>query len=421
MTNTPHHLEPRAPAWLSGLLALLAAGNAVAADATPKAPAQPPAPTTHVLYMGADLAVEREKAFHAVQEVTATSLVIKPADKPVNLPLEQRTGIRVTEALKLASRSVTIDELDATRAYAVGSDPFEQVTTAAALAVGASAEADLAQRDALQAGMMVGPMAAGLEMARGTPAEGEARAALAGAEARRDAAEAAARTRIEAVPSPMLDPGARAAGLAGDRFDAIRLTFNVTTRERLARPYYAVIAEIRDPGSREGMIRKWVYVKALGPLEAGETRRASVFQGGFTPGYVLEGCAVHVYDGLEELATNLSRKRVPLTDDEAHEYRVIEFLSANKGRTLPAAVAGAGSAGAARSGLTREQLERTCHVRVDKGGCVVAAFRDAAGRQPLADPALESALKALRFMPALAAGRPVESLAPVALGRLPQP
>jgi hypothetical protein len=74
-----------------------------------------------------------------------------------------------------------------------------------------------------------------------------------------------------------------------------------------------------------------------------------------------------------------------------------------------------------RAALNPAQLSETCFVRVAKNGRVAAAFHDKAGKQPLQDPALESALKTLRFKPALEAGKPVESVAPVRLGKIVGP
>jgi hypothetical protein len=65
------------------------------------------------------------------------------------------------------------------------------------------------------------------------------------------------------------------------------------------------------------------------------------------------------------------------------------------------------------SSLTKDQLEHTWYVRVGKDGRVTAAFSDADGRKPVQDNVLVSALQLLRFNPALEAGKPVESLAPV--------
>ncbi|MES1168061.1 MAG: hypothetical protein ABUL61_02710, partial [Oleiharenicola lentus] len=195
-------------------------------------------------------------------------------------------------------------------------------------------------------------------------------------------------------------------------------SFDVSTEKDLKQPYYGVIALIREPDSKPGQVRKWAYVQALGPLSAGTVRHVLVYQSGFTPGYILEGCEVHLYNGPEELSTNISRKRVPLTDAEALEYRIVEYIGNNKGRTLPATLAIDTLTGEARFSLTKTQLDETYYVRVAKTGEAAAMFRDQAGQKPLQDPPVETVLKTLRFKPALKDGKPVESIAPVNLGQL---
>ena len=87
---------------------------------------------------------------------------------------------------------------------------------------------------------------------------------------------------------------------------------------------------------------------------------------------------MHVYDGSKELATSLSRRRVPLSEEEALAYRVIEYIGENKGRTLPAALISKSLPPAAGAALSPAQQEMTCYVRVTKDGHVSAAFADGA-------------------------------------------
>jgi len=118
-----------------------------------------------------------------------------------------------------------------------------------------------------------------------------------------------------------------------------------------------------------------------------------------------------------ELATNLSRKRVPLTDAETLEYRIIEYVSTHKGRTLPASL---GDHHAPQRGTHvahgPTQLSQTCYVRVAKDGRVAAAFSRC--RRPAAvagSGARVSVEKGSVSEPALENGKPVESTTPINL------
>jgi hypothetical protein len=268
----------------------------------------------------------------------------------------------------------------------------------------------------------MGVVGAGNVMAavRGTPNEGMGVAAMHEAADQQAQAEAALTQTYNTPGSEVYDVGAQSSE-AGTReskqlFDAIRLSFDVTSEKDLTQPYYAVIAQIRERDSKPGQVRKWAYVKSLGPMQAGVPKSVSAFQAGLPPGYILEDYEVHLYNQGEELATNLSRKRVPLTDDEALEFQIIEYVAANKGRSLPAAPLGPTLSGRIRATGPAAQSGEVCYVRVARDGRVTAAYRDPDGKQPLADPALEAALRAVRFQPALEAGKPVESVVAVNLG-----
>lgn len=375
-------------------------------------------PKTHVLFMGAELAMERGRTFHPVEDVTATDVVIRPEGEEIRLPLARSTGIRVTDALKLSSRSVTLENFVAESAFAAGSDPFEQLATSAGLAAGETAVRDLAQMQVSQASAAVVAAHTRLEGVRGTPMEAAARQELQGAILGVQNAEAAALGTVNAPMSSLSDVASRSVGaLAEENHDALRVTFRITADRDIAQPYCAVIADIREPGSKTREVQKWTWLQPLRPLRAGEPARVTVYRGGFTPGFSLENCMVHLYEGGEEIATNLSRKRVPLTDEEAHDYRVIEYLSANRGRTAPASPRDPVLVEAAQATLTPQQIRTTWHVRVDKGGRVTGVFLDSAGKQPTTDAGLVAVLKTLRYNPALAAGKPVESIVSLRFGQ----
>ncbi|HEX2851964.1 MAG TPA: hypothetical protein VHO24_01910 [Opitutaceae bacterium] len=388
-------------------LAALAVPGAFGASPVSSVPIETAAPKTHVLFVGADFSVEQNRRFYPVEDVTPGAVVIKPGNKAVNVPLSQSTGLLITETLKISGASVAIDRLKVERAYANGSDPFDQLARASALAAENTALADIARGEVMRANMAV---------AAASGSSGSDRAAAAAQSAQ---AEANFSKAIDAPVSQVYDVGGQAVKATGEEmFDAIRITFAVAAETDLPHAYIGVVARIRERDSKPGQVRKWAYVEALGSMAAGVSRKVLVYRDGFPPGYILEGCELHFYRGRDELATNLSRRRVELSDDEALEYRIIEYIDANKGRTLPAVLVTTSLADTVRRPLSSVQLRENYHVRVGKNGRVVGVFRDAAGKQALQDAALESAVKTLRFKPALDAGKPVESIATLNFGQL---
>jgi len=397
-----------------------AAGTAATIPPTPAATGAADSPRkTHVLFIGEDLAVEKGQAYQPVVDVDANAVVISPGGKPENLPLGRNTKLQIITSLKMASTSVEVSDLKTERAYTSGADPFQQLSQIVSLASQQYAEADVARSQAMTANAgMMGASIFAAAAASNPDIAGEAAATLGQAQQAAATASAAV-TEAYQNPSQSYDIGAEANKQGGGHsYDAIRFSFQVTSEKDLAKPYYVVIALLREPG-QGGQLRRWVHVESLRPMTAGVPRKVTVYQGGLPPGYSLENFEVHLYDRGGELATNLSRKRVLLTDDEALDFEVIEYIGANTGRTLPAVPAT--FTRDLRPSLTPAELGQTCYVRVARDGRVAMVFNDAAGQQPLRDPALASALQMLRFKPALHAGKPVESTARITLGKLASP
>lgn len=392
----------------SGALATLFVGVAIAAGPVGAPPAEPP--KTHVLFMGADISVEQGRALHPLMDATDFALIVRMDDKPLEVPHRRVTDIRIKDVLKLSATSVGIDDLKAERAYAEGSDPFDSLVRSSTFAAGEVAAADMAMRESMKAETAAAVAGAAVASA-GTPQDRAAASeVLAQAQNRQAAAQQSAAQSLQSASfgSSMAERHQVVAG--EDMFDAIRFSFEVHADRDLKQPYYALVALIREKDSRAKDPFKWTYVKPLGPIAAGGSRKVRALQGGLPPGYVLESWELHVYDGGEELATNLSRKRVEVTAEEAQEFQIIEHIANHRGRTLPASVLDPVLVTAVREALSPAQAGRTWHVRVNMHGRVTGVFLDADGKQPTTDPAVVAVLKTLRFKPALAAGKAVESM-----------
>jgi hypothetical protein len=401
-------IRRRIAAVCLGAFVPLLAWTVFAADPVGTPPTEEP--KTHVLFMGADISVEQGRMLHPLVDATDLALIVQMDGKPLEIPHRRVTDIRLKDVLKLSATSVGIDDLKAERAYAEGSDPFDSLVRSSTFAAGEVAAADMAMREGVKAETAAAVAGAAVASA-GTPQDRAAASqALAQAQNRQAAAQQAAAQSLQSANfgSSMAERHQAAAG--EDLFDAIRFSFEVHADRDLKQPYYALVAVIREKDSRTKEAFKWTYVKPLGPIAAGGSRKVRALQGGLPPGYVLESWEVHVYDGGEELATNLSRKRVEVTAEEAREFQVIEHIASNRGRTLPASVLDPVLVTAAREALSPAQAGRTWHVRVNKAGRVSGVFLDADGKQPTTDTAVVAVLKTLRFKPALAAGKAVESM-----------
>jgi len=420
MHSTASYTAGAAVALAVVFLFVCAPGAGAADDAGAPAPSAAAA-RTHVLFMGADLALAKQMELLPVQDVQEHSLFVADGDETLEVDMSPDMVLEVKEVLKIADTSVEIGRFKAERAYTPEADPFVKFAEAARVSsamADARDEANARLNHAVAAeGMAQANVNAATPETRGQAMQtlGSAQASVAEAQATVGRAESMMRSDVFDVASQSSRMGTES---AQEMFDAIRVTFEIAPEHGLTQPFVAVVARIRERDGRPHALRKWIYVRALDPMAAGESRKVTVYRGGMSPGYVLENCEVHVYDQGREVATNLSRKRVELTADDVLQYRIVEYIGANRGRTLPASLLSEVAPGGAGARLTPAQREPTYHLVVNKAGKVTAACLDDSGKVLVQDPAVDAVLKALRFYPALRDGKPIETVLPFRIDRI---
>jgi len=124
-----------------------------------------------------------------------------------------------------------------------------------------------------------------------------------------------------------------------------------------------------------------------------------------------------LYANGQEVATNLSEKRLALTSDQAFQFFLIDYLSSHKGATLPPTAVLMTPRSEFRRQVENIPAHQMIHANVDKTGTIAMISMDAAGTQRL-PAALESALQNVRFMPALEKGIPVDGRVKVTIAQL---
>jgi hypothetical protein len=197
----------------------------------------------------------------------------------------------------------------------------------------------------------------------------------------------------------------------------MEVAFDVSAVKPLNSPYLVIITRFHDKDGQPGTVRSLVYAQALNPIGP-QAKRIHIEEGGFPPGFELRNYQLHLYNHGEEVATNLSSKRVALTRDEAFEYVKLEYVAAHKDATLPPVAAMGKLPADLPSRLAGGQFGQTLYVKVSKDGLANEAFLDEACSQRVKDPYLESVVRDLRFKPALENGKPVDGVAPLKLDQL---
>ncbi len=387
--------------------------------------AEPPAvlaaPKTHVLFMGADVDVLVKGLYYRVKSVSDASFIVRRKDEDIRVSVERGpVELRLRQALKLTGASATIDRLAVDRAYTPANDPHRKFAREQP-GGGPAAVAGLAQARwnsaAIAAngtqGINSAQLAAGLITQSQADASNETMAAKA------SAAELSANQAFLAENSEVNNMGVWVSRLqdelAKELFDAVEVAFLVSSEKPLDDAYIVMSAWFQPPDTKPGTLQHWIYARSLGSVGP-RPQKIRFTQGGFPPGFKLQRVELHLFNQGDELATNVSPKRVDLTFDEAFQYVGIEYLTSHRGATLPAAPVMGRLPPDWRQRLTAAQCSRLYFVKVDQGGRPLGAYEDEACSEPVADPYLESVIREIRFTPALDSGKPVAGTAKLRLG-----
>ena len=361
---------------------------------------------THTLFMGADIDIEQNRRFFRAQGMARNSFVISVGGRETLVPMDRGpVNMKVFQELKLTESSATVLDLKGERAYTPGNDPIRRMQRGLA-----DSENSLAGSEA----------AKNLYATRLQNFESQNYAAdhaQDGGRYRRelDAALADAGTKYNAaVAGPgTMDLPANTEG----QFDAMEVSFSVSSSRRLDRPYVVIVARYHEPDSRPGVYRNWIYAHALDPIGR-ETKPVRFLQGGFPPGFKIDDFQLHLYNRNEEIATTVAPRRVALTRDEAFQYLLIEYVSGHKGATLPAVPAMGKLPADLPQRLAGGEFNQTYFVKVSADGIAVETYLDESCTQKAENRYLESVVKNIRFNPALEKGHPVEGVARLKLGEL---
>lgn len=397
-------------------LALLPALTASAADAAAAAdPSAPPKP--YVLFMGADLTVQREKKFYRVEDVVGSELKISINRKEFFVPTRRgQTSLKVDYGLKLTSAAAQLDGWEAGPGYTPANDPRLKFDRESGAAGGAAAVQDLAYGAMISASISSGFATAAAEGPSGSR-PGVQEAALR-AQANLEEASRQMAVANQSMMQDRYNTGTQANRLALDlneeNYDAMEASFKISSPVELEDPYMVILFRFLEREAKPGQEGMLIHAKSLEPIGT-KPKYIRVREGGMPRGFRFVDCQIHIYNRGKEVATNVSPKRVELTRDEAREYFLIEHIGANKDATLPAMPAPGGLSAAARAQLTNAQLSRTTYVKVSPEGVLLAAFADEACNILLDDPSLTAVLGEVFYKPALVKGKPVEGVARVLL------
>lgn len=386
---------------------LLSALPSFAADPASVAMAAKP----YVLFMGADLEVQANRQLLRVHDVEGDAFVVQVKEGPLLVPMNRSVlNMQVTPRLKLRDRTAQVASLKIERAYTPQNDPHRKFTASQS---GSAAQSSVGTTAGQMASAMMGAQLA--DQRAGALGGGMASLGSGGAATQVNAFNTTSLAAGSDLNNAGVAAGQLQEELEKELFDGVLVTCEVSSPVPVRDAYLVVVAHYRDKSDPTNT-KRWISAKDLEHLDA-EPLKVRVMQGGFPEGYELVRSTVHLYGNGLEFGTNVSDRSVWLTREEAHQYLVMEHVSAHKGETLPPALALGLDAANLRAAFDDAQAQQLVYVKVSRDGLPLGVFRDAECIRPGGD-ALERLVAVARFAPALAKGKPVEGLAKLRIADL---
>lgn len=383
------------------LLALAPCLPVLADTAAP--PTAPTATKPYMLFVGADMTAEWQGRLYPIRGVSAKGLVIDVDGRSVTVsPTSDGLRIQGKPSLKVAPTGIEISKLQVLRAYTPENDPKRAREIAEQNATAMAGKAD---EDQYRSNLAAFEAITYVSSSYGPDLSQQLWNSY---------GQSAATSEIDRSASTT-DLGPSGAGMVGETggsYDALQLSFDVSSRAPATGVYMMLAVRIRasaDKAAPQQVAFLGENIGDLGPAP----KTVRMFTGGFPPGYSLVGAQVHLYDSRGELGTNVAPKHMEITADEAFQISVAEYVGRHRGEDLPPSQVATGLSGISRLRLFANPHGHTYYVKLGKNGVPQGAFLDEACTQPISEQVLSSVFMGLRFYPALKAGKPVESVVPV--------
>ena len=358
----------------------------------------------HVLFVGLDVALKRNEVSCRVVDVDRGAIRILEAGKRVKVSLrDQQFDTSMEPKVNRAGANLLVTDLKGEEAYSRRSDPD---AAAAAQRMQAIMLQDEAEEQATQQLRVAQQSAAILRNAAAsgqTTEPGALRAAI-------EQLDNAAANLDRSLNSPV-DRGfgihSSQVKSQGDAFDAYEVTFHLAAAEEIPGMYAVLRLLVRDPASPRNLasIIKFFDLGGIGP----KSKKFSLIWEGLPKGLQVDQYFVHFYADGREFATNVSSNRIELSADEAFRYLFARHLFNLNASSAPIQVVTELLPEEFPRQLAEAERHRNVTVSVDADGSLLGLELEPATKGASDDALLESALREVRFYPAVLDGRPVKA------------
>ena len=366
----------------------------------------------YTIFVGTDLAVHDALGRSPVVGAEKHTVIVRQKGTRKKVPLDGIKGLQFERGIKLSSLSAEVDDLKISfTSQATNRAWFEATSVQIALQTNAIETRDRAIGQVSRASTAPIPV--------GNDSQGIRQGARAAAAAQLAQAETDLVAGIN--DSASMDT---VAGMHGERYqeevrklgaDTVNLSFSIRSPRPVGPGFVAVVTEYQIGGER-GAIQHGISVDEFDHLDE-KPRRFRMQQNALPDEWALKSHRVVVYAEGQEIATNFSERRTRVTKDEAHQFIVLQYVTAGRGQTRGPSTVLMAPRPQLRAAARQADLPEAIFVKVDKTGAVLSLSTDRFGIAKV-PPACEALLENIRFLPALENGTPVEGTTRLAMADL---
>jgi hypothetical protein len=398
MVHRGANRKPLRAAFLAGSLVVATARSGSAAAA---APAQ-----DFVVYLGMDIVTELPGTPSPVEPDGDGFVRVPYQGQMVRVTVEQ-AKLMTTMEPKLSRARASIEDLKGDRAYSLATDPQNAAMTQQMLVENVAAhDQNIIATNARSSAEKL----QGIERAASIPNSGVGQADI---DTARQEARIAENNLNTAFATPLYHSSLAGATHGQEAYDTFEVSFRLSTSENYDRAYGVLRMFVRDPTNpaQAAHTLKFFQLRELGP----KPTKVTVRYRGLPPGFIMDSYSVHVYADGQELPSNLSRNRVDVTVDEAQQFLILRHLQDNRKGNTPAQVIAELRPARLTALIGGEQRAATVELAINRDGRVTEIL-PSIGIATALSPELETAVREVRFLPALVNGNPVDSQGTFALG-----
>ena len=355
-------------------------------------------PEAYHFFVGIELGIPYESSVYPLLGLKNNSAVIKVDGQTVLKPIRKIDNFQAKKSTKFSTNFIEVEEFTCTPGYSLEADPELRAMRTNVLFDNMSNEATDAFDNAMRS----------LGYEEGHMSVADADTSMDGGERRAHAREALASAR-EGLASATTELNAQPGYVTGGRLGAAQYDqLNVSIRLKAVRPMedpvLVMVVKLKD--REDGKVTaSWMHFRALGRITT-SLSTISFSESSYPDGKLVDSAEIYLFSGGSEIATNLSPKRVDLSEEQIRNFANFQYTAQNTSKTLPPLPAWYVLDPKIFRNTDPQLLDATFNVTIDENG-VVTQVRTDAIVDSRAIASIKDLMDDLIFYPALDKGNPV--------------